>query len=76
MSYTVERVHSCVGESRQAVFRLIYEITYIPELGLWRYFLVSRQEIDAVTDKMETSPLSVMTPDLGPEPAPPQTWAA
>jgi len=43
MTYTVERVHSCVAETRQAVFRLTYEVTYIPELNVWRHFLIKKK---------------------------------
>ena len=48
MTYTVERVHSCVAETRQAVFRLTYEVTYIPELNVWRHFLIKEEELSRV----------------------------
>ena len=48
MTYTVERVHSCVAETRQAVFRLTYEVTYIPELNVWRHFLIKEEELSHV----------------------------
>ena len=48
MTYTVERVHSCVAETRQAVFRLTFEVTYIPELNVWRHFLIKEEELSRV----------------------------
>jgi len=48
MTYTVERVHSCVAETRQAVFRLTYDVTYIPELNVWRHFLIKKEELGCV----------------------------
>jgi len=45
MTYTVERLHSCVAEVREATFLLTYEATYVPELDLWRHVLVDRKEV-------------------------------
>jgi hypothetical protein len=47
MTYTVERQHSCVAENRFAVFLLTYEVSYIPELNIWRKFLIKKEEIAA-----------------------------
>jgi len=48
MIYTVERLRSCVAETRQAVFRLTYEVTYIPESNVWRHFLIKEEELSRV----------------------------
>ena len=45
MTYTVERVCSCVGKNGRALFRLTYESSYVPELNLWRHFLVAKKEL-------------------------------
>jgi hypothetical protein len=47
MTYTVERLHSCIGEDKEAIFCLTYEVTYIPELNTWRHVLVHEQELRA-----------------------------
>jgi len=48
MTYTVERLHACTGENRQAIFRLTFEVNYIPELNVWRHFLAKREELQTV----------------------------
>lgn len=68
MIYTIERVHSCVGEARQAVFRLSYEVSFIAERALWRYFLIYEEEIEAI--KQEHTPVLVATSDAIITPAP------
>jgi len=47
VTYTVERLHECVAEIRQAMFRLTYEVSYIPELNVWRHVLVRKEELYA-----------------------------
>ena len=47
MTYTVERLCSCVGENRQKRFRLTYEVSYVQELDVWKSFLVKKEELPA-----------------------------
>ena len=49
MTYTVERVHSRLGRVGEAMFRLTYEITYVPELNLWRHVLLRTEELYTVS---------------------------
>jgi hypothetical protein len=34
-----------VGENRPAMFLLTYEVSYIPEINVWRNFLIKKEEI-------------------------------
>jgi hypothetical protein len=45
MTYTIERVHSCVAELGQAMYRLTYESDYVPELHVWRHVLVHEEKL-------------------------------
>jgi len=45
MTYTVERLHSCIAEDRQTMFRLTYEVSYIQEIDVWRTFLIGKEEL-------------------------------
>jgi hypothetical protein len=59
MTYTVEQLHCCVGEAREAIFLLTYEATYVPELGLWRHVVIDRKEIcRKTTDSSSELPLA------------------
>jgi hypothetical protein len=59
VTYTVERLHSCVAEVREAIFLLTYEATYVPELELWRHVVVDRKEVRRQsTDSTAELPLS------------------
>lgn len=57
MTYTIERVHSCVAELGQAMYRLTYESDYISELNVWRHFLVRGEKLYPLALEAELPPL-------------------
>ena len=57
MTYIVERAHSCVAEVGEAMYRLTYEVTYVPELHLWRHLLVHEEKLYHLATNAQVSEL-------------------
>jgi hypothetical protein len=64
MTYTIERVHSCVAELGQAMYRLTYESDYVPELHVWRHVLVHEEKLYPLAPDAQVSTLR-LTDSLG-----------
>jgi len=46
---TIERLHSCIAESRELMFRLTYEVSDVPELNDWRHLPIRKEEISVLS---------------------------
>jgi hypothetical protein len=57
MTYTIERVHSCVAELGQAMYRLTYESDYVSKLHVWRHVLVREEKLYPLAPEAQVSTL-------------------